>query len=217
MVYVARQELDAAERALTLGAAVQDSDGSHRLRFPSSGLRYLLGLVHLHGGHVAEAIEQFEQETARGHQRVYATEFALAARNAWGFALLAQHAVDPAINMFRQVLDVDPVQPRARLGLALTFEKRHDRAGVEHELRHTVEDIRTFERAGRLGDVAMLTAAEHVVRQRPEQAVTTLRKFLECSPPGPAGWLIPIDPLFEPLRASGGYDDVMATLAMRAR
>jgi hypothetical protein len=63
----------------------------------------------------------------------------------------------------------------------------------------------------------MFRAGEHAVQGRPTEAITTIRDWLRTAPAGAAGWLTPVDPLFQPIRTAPGYDDLLATLADRAR
>jgi hypothetical protein len=71
--------------------------------------------------------------------------------------------------------------------------------------------------AGRDVEAAVMTAFEHVLRDRPTEAVTTLERLLLAAPPGFAGWTLPIEPWLQPLHGSPGLRSVLATLAQRAR
>ena len=50
-----------------------------------------------------------------------------------------------------------------------------------------------------------------------EEALQTLSRLLADEPPGSAGWSIPIEPLFAPLRHLPGFETLLATLATRAQ
>ena len=61
-----------------------------------------------------------------------------------------------------------------------------------------------------------MSAAEKVVEGRHEDAVNELESLLLRSERGPAGWLVPIEPLFRPLTASSRFGEVLQRLAERA-
>ena len=216
MVHIARNALELAAQALRQGTAVQTRHATRRERFPANGLHWMLGLIHLRRGDAAAAAAEFGSEIEFARHQLYATEFAIAARNGWGFALLRQEDVKGAIEMFRQALEQYPAEPRARLGLALSFLHLDDRFEAERELGQAREQIEALAGAGRNTDVAILTAAEHAVRGRPADALDILRGLMADAPPGSAGWILPIEPLFEPLKGLPGYGDLLATLAARA-
>jgi DNA-binding winged helix-turn-helix (wHTH) protein/Tfp pilus assembly protein PilF len=216
MVHVARNALELAAQALRQGTAVQARHANRRERFPANGLHWMLGLIHLHRGDPATATAEFEAEIEFARQQLYATEFAIAAWNGRGFARLRQDDVTGAAEMFRQALDLYPSQPRARLGLALTFLRLNEGFEAERELGEAREQIEALARAGRETDVAILSAAEHIVRGRAADAIDILRGLLAERPAGSAGWILPIEPLFEPLKRVAGYEDLLAALAGRA-
>ena len=114
-------------------------------------------------------------------------------------------------------MELYPVQPRAQLGLALALGRIGQRAEAAQASELACQLCGGVERAGRMTDAARFRAGLHVVQGRPEQALTALRELLTTAQPGPAGWLIPIEPLFESLRTEPGYDDLLARLAARAR
>ena len=58
---------------------------------------------------------------------------------------------------------------------------------------------------------------EHAVFDRRDQAVAALTRLLAESDQPFAGWIIPIEPFFQPLRGSPGFERALATLAERAR
>ena len=123
MVHVARHEFAVAEQALCRGITIQDGDAARRRRFPANGLHWLRGVMRTCVGDLMSAIAEFDQEVQSARGQLYATEFEIAARTSWGFALLKADHVDHAIEMFRASLNVYDVQPRAYVGLALAFAR----------------------------------------------------------------------------------------------
>lgn len=217
MVHVARNALELAAQALRTGAALQDGHPGRRTRFPANGLHWMFGLIQLRRGDQASALALFDREVASGQHQLYATEFSVAALNARGFTLLQQDRADEAAQVFERALGLCDDQTRARLGLAAARLRQNHPDEVERELQRAGEQVQALERAGRRIDAATMRAGEEVARGRREDALRTLQVMLREVPPGSAGWVIPIDPLFAPLRASPGFDELLMTLAARAR
>jgi tetratricopeptide (TPR) repeat protein len=217
MVHVARGSLELAEQELRRGATIQDGHAARRQRFPSNGLRWLLGLIRMRQGDPDSALLEFEQELECGAGQVYANEFAIGARTGAGFARLQQGEAERAIDAFRQALELYPIQPRAQLGLALALDRCGQRTEAQRAMSAACEQVGAVERTGRVADGAMFRAGLHAVQGRPAEAFATLKELLTTAQPGPAGWLIPIEALFESLRAAPGYDDLLTQLALRAR
>jgi tetratricopeptide (TPR) repeat protein len=216
MVHVARHGFEPAVQALRQGAALQARYAARRARFPANGLHWMLGAIELTRGDRATAVAEFTRELESGRDQLYGPEYAIAALTAHGFALLEEDAVDPAIEMFRRALALHSDQPRALLGLSLSNRRRQNGAGAE-ALERAEGLIAALARADRSTDAALMAAGAQIVRGRPEQALQTLAQLLARAPAGSAGWAIPIEPLFRPLRVLPGYDNLLAALAARAR
>ena len=217
MVHVARYEFALAEQTLCRGITIQEGDAARRRRFPANGLHWLRGLMRMCVGDLMTAVGEFDREVQSARGQLYATEFEIAARTSWGFALLGGDLVDQAIDMFRASLDVYDVQPRAHLGLARAFARANQPDKSEAAIRLAENQIGAIERAGRASDAALFRAGAAIARGRPAAAVPTLGELLAGAPPGPSGWLIPIEPLLSPLREDSGHARLLAQLASRAR
>ncbi len=202
---------------LRRGIAVVDGHAPRRLRFPASGLHWMLGLIHVRRGDLSAAHQAFAQERGAERGQLYGTEFALAAQTATGFAYLQAGQIDEAVAAFRQTLARYPVQPRAHLGLAAACGRRQQRAEATCALDVAREQADTFARAGRETDATLFRAGAHVAAHEPGAAIALLRTLLASAPAGPAGWLIPLDPMFAPLHAEPGFEAVLRALAARAR
>jgi hypothetical protein len=61
-----------------------------------------------------------------------------------------------------------------------------------------------------------MVAADNVVQERNEHAVDMLESLLLQTDSGPAGWIVPIDPLFRPLTGSKRFAKVLQRIAERA-
>jgi len=217
MVYVARNALELAAQALRQGSAIQEGRPDVRKRFPANGLHWMRGLICLRRGDTRGAVAEFGCEIDSGRHQLYGTEYAIAAINAHGFALL--HDGEPVLarEMFQRALELSDDQTRARLGLAQALRDLNAADDANRELTRVHGQIADFERAHRTVDGAIVRAGELVVVGQFEEALQTLSRLLADEPPGSAGWSIPIEPLFAPLRHLPGFETLLATLATRAR
>ncbi len=136
---------------------------------------------------------------------------------AHGFALL--HDGEPALarEMFQRALELSDDQTRARLGLAQALRQLNAADEATRELARVHGQIADFDRAHRTVDGAIVRAGELVVLGQLDEALQTLSRLLAEEPPGPAGWAIPIEPLFAPLRHLPAFETLLATLSARAR
>ena len=130
MVHIARGDLDRAEPVLREGTIVQDRQADLRQRYPASGLHWLLGLVRLARGDVAEAEREFASEIASVSGQLYAPEFAMNAHDGTGFASLRRGDGADAVRQFRGALMVFPDHARSLVGLgaALIWQARRVKA-----------------------------------------------------------------------------------------
>jgi DNA-binding winged helix-turn-helix (wHTH) protein len=217
MVYVARNALELAAQALRQGSAIQEGRPDVRKRFPANGLHWMRGLICLRRGDTRAAVAEFGFEIDSGRHQLYGTEFAIAAINAHGFALL--HDGEPALarEMFQRALELSDDQTRARLGLAQALRELNAADEATRELARVHGQIADFDRAHRTVDGAIVRAGELVVLGQFDEALQTLSRLLADEPPGPAGWSIPIEPLFAPLRHLPAFETLLATLSARAR
>ena len=218
MVYVARNALELAAQALRQGSAVQEGRPDLRKRFPANGLHWMRGLICLRRGDAHGAVAEFGFEIDSGRHQLYGTEFAIAAINAHGFALLHDGEGALAREMFQRALELSDDQTRARLGLAQALLGLNAAAAdANRELARVHDQIADLQRANRTVDAAIMSAGELVVRGRLDEALQTLSRLLADAPLGSAGWSIPIEPLFAPLRDLPAFETLLATLSARAR
>jgi DNA-binding winged helix-turn-helix (wHTH) protein len=120
MVHVARGHVREAETVLRQGAAVQDRQIGRGGRYPALGLHWLLGLVRLAQDDIEEAVGEFDREgrLAEPH-RLYGREYAMAALQGRGAALLRAHRIPDAIECFQRALHLYPEHAPTHVGLAL--------------------------------------------------------------------------------------------------
>ena len=217
MVHVARNALELAAQALRQGSAVQEGRPDQRKRFPANGLHWMRGLICLRRGDTRGAVADFGFEIDSGRHQLYGTEYAIAAINAHGFALL--HDGEPALarEMFQRALELSDDQTRPRLGLAQALLGLEMVPDANRELAQVHEHTADLQRVHRKVDAAIMQAGELVVRGRLDAALQALSRMLADTPPGSAGWSIPIEPLFAPLRNLPAFEALLATLGTRAR
>ena len=117
----------------------------------------------------------------------------------WPDVIVTDNALTQAVSELRQALGDD-----------------HRSAEVRRELDAARKDVAALQRSERLVDAAMMRAGERVVSGHPDEAIQVLGQLLVEAPAGSAGWIIPIEPLFEPLRTRPAFRQVLQTLATRA-
>ena len=216
MVHVARQALDVARRVLEEGIALQARLGTGRSRFPANGLHWMCGSVLLSRGDVAGALAEFERERDGGHGTLYAREYTVAALNGRGWALLESGQSSEAESVFRESLAMHADQVRPHLGLVQVARRLGQGSAADAALAAARQSIDQVRQGGRTVEASLMSAAEKTVEGRHEDAVNELESLLLRSERGPAGWLVPIEPLFRPLTASSRFGEVLQRLAERA-
>lgn len=218
MVHIARNRLGEAEDALRRGAELQDRQSGRTWRFPSSGLHWLLGLVRLAQGRPDAARAEFERElTAGSGGRLYGAEYLMNTYDALGFALIAEGRTSEARQAFERALALFPGHARSHIGVAAAGSAEGRRADAQAALQAAEGSMAELDRAGKRTELPLLAAMAAVVRGRHTDALAALDRLLAESPPGYPGWTIPIEPLFEPLRAQPEFGAILARLAARAR
>ena len=216
MVHVARQALVKARRVLEEGIALQQRLGEARSRFPANGLHWMLGSVLLAMGDFAGALAELAREGKDDRRTLYAREYAVAALNAQGWARLAAGDVAQADTAFRASLQLHAEQVRPHLGLALVARRRRQARAADDALGAARQSIEQLRQGGRAVEASLMAAAENMVEDRHEHAVDALESLLLQTDHGPAGWMMPIEPLFQPLASSQRFRDVLRRLAERA-
>ena len=201
-VHVARQALDDAERELDAGIAAQASEQGGPSRFSGVALHWLRGLLHLARGDERRALESLERELSfesSGH--LYARE---CCANTW-YAIGALHRRrdrnTEAAAAFQQALVRVPRHPLASLVLAM----------IRPDAPSTAPGVPGpgFETA--IGQAIVLAGAGD-----PANAARRVDQALAATPPGNAGWLLPIEPLLNVAAAPDVWASVLARLRTRA-
>jgi DNA-binding winged helix-turn-helix (wHTH) protein len=194
-VFVARQAFETALDELRSGCASQDAQRTESGRFKAVGLHLLHGLVLAARDNEEAALEEFARELEfEGDGQLYAGE---CSANTW-YAIGAIHLRNDrradADAAFGEALKRVPGHPlAAALCGADVSGTRSQLAGLNNV------------------DLAMANAAALVLHGKQDLAARICAEALAHAEPGPAGWILPVDPVLNPLR----HPDVWArTLAM---
>jgi DNA-binding winged helix-turn-helix (wHTH) protein len=194
-VLVARQAFDAAVGELRAGCLSQDAQRTESGRFKAVGLHLLYGLVLATRGDEDMALGEFTRELDfESDGQLYAVE---CAANTW-YAIGAIHLRggrrDDADAAFREALNRVP---------------GHLVAGA---LCGATRQLPTTNNV----DVAIAAAAALVLDGKHDDAARLCGEALVQAEPGPAGWILPVEPLLKPLRHPGAWARTLAILRDRA-
>jgi hypothetical protein len=217
MVCIARGALDRAEHEATLGADSQRQHRHDQTPLSPVGLHWLRGLVAFVRGDHAGAVACFDEEIgggATGH--IYGREFIANARVAIGFVHILSGAFDAAANAFKSALRDAPDHPRATLGLYAIALHSGDHRDIDDAKRAVDRTIAELRSGDRLIELFLVTAGAHAVRREAAEALGVLDHLLATAPAGPAGWIVPVDPMLHVVRMAPGTDGLLAKLAARA-
>lgn len=217
MVHIARGALDRAESILREGVIAQDRQAHLRQRYPARGLHWLLGLVRLARGDVAEARAEFQREAEGGEAQLYAREFTMNAHDGLGFADVLHGDPRAAVAHFRRALELYPDHARSLVGVGTSLAAAGDTPGARKAFAEAEGAIERLHRGGRAAEACLAEAFLHSARRQPDATAATLRRLLDGPGPAYTGWTIPIEPFFEPLRSRADVQVVLAALAERAR
>ncbi len=200
-VFVARQAFDTAIEHLRAGCAAQDAQRETG-RFGAVGLHLLHGLVLAARGASDEALEEFEREIALEDERhVYARECGAFTWYAVGALRLRQGRRDDAEAAFHEALTRVPGHALARVGLAAISPSPD-----AHVTFPGVNNV----------DAAIAKAAVLALAGKHHEAASACGEALERTDPGPAGWLLPVEPLVHVSAHPDTWAQTLAILRHRA-
>jgi DNA-binding winged helix-turn-helix (wHTH) protein len=212
-VFIARQAFDAALDVLRDGCAAQDAQalaGETTACFPAVGLHWLRGLALAATGRVEAAIDELTRELDSPHRRhVYAREcrantwYALGAlrlrqgrRPGWREdACAAFHEALKAVRGHAGAAAALGLDPRPALALSDVEGPRRSDAGAIH--------------------LAMAQAIALARAGRHRDAAGACTGALTQAPPGPAGWLLPVEPMLDPAARPDIWAGTLALLRTR--
>jgi DNA-binding winged helix-turn-helix (wHTH) protein len=201
-VFIARQAFDAALDVLRDGCAAQDAQAlavKTTACFPAVGLHLLRALALAATGDVEAAIDELTRELDSPHRgHVYARE---CLANAWyslGALRLRQGRLEEACAAFNKTLTMvrGHAGAAAALGIDPSSAPRRSGSGVI--------------------DVAMAQAIRLARAGRHRDAVNRCTDALTQAPAGPAGWLLPVEPMLNPAARPDTWAPTLAILRTRA-
>ena len=201
-VYVARDQLDKAERELDLGLAHAGRDVGFGLQFSAVGLNWLKGLLCLARGADGEAKAFLQAELAfepLGH--LYGRETAANTRYATGALRFRQGDKTGAQEAFEQAIARVPAHPMAHAGLGLLAP------GGEVKAATTPSNP---------ADAAMARAVALVAAGDAAGAAQLVEAALRSAPAGNSGWLVPIEPMLNIQRDRAAWVSALRLLRVRA-
>lgn len=217
MVFIARGALDRAERDASAGAEAQRQHASDHTPLPAVGLHWLRGLILASKGDPREALACFfEERTAGSTGHIYAREFAVNALVAAGFTHLAQKNSHEASAAFTRALAEAANHPKALVGMYAVAALAGDQRAVDAARAATEAAIADLVRGERHVEAGLVAAGALIVRGRIDEAVEGLDRLLTTAPAGPAGWIIPVDPMLAAIHGSRGKPALFSKLAARA-
>jgi tetratricopeptide (TPR) repeat protein len=173
--------------------------------------------VRLARGDAEEAGLEFQREIESGAWQLYAPEFAMNAYDGAGFASLRLGDAAAAAHSFERALDLFPAHARSLVGFGAALAVQRQTEAASAAFGRAAAAIDALRRGGRGGEATLAEAFLHSVNGRSERAMECLTALLERPELPFAGWTVPVEPLFEPLRATGSFQKVLSRLADRAR
>jgi hypothetical protein len=217
MVFVARGAIDRADREASIGADAQRQLQRDRGPLPAVGHHWLHGMILGAKGDADRALACFAEEiaaAASGH--VYGSEFAVNAHVASGFTQLSAGNAPAAAAAFAHALEQSPGHAKASVGRYALAVQSADQRAIDRAREQATAAIEELVRVDRHVEAALVTAGRQIVDGHVDEAMTTLDHLLTTAPAGPAGWIIPIDPMLAAIRETSGSSALFAKLAQRA-
>lgn len=194
-VFVARQAFDAALDELQPGCTSQDAQRTETGRFKAVGLHLLHGLVLAARGDEERALEKFARELDfESDGQLYARECCANTWYAIGAVHLRNGRDDNAHAAFHEALSRVAGHPLS----AVACRAKPQLFGANHV------------------DEALVAAAPLALAGRHDEAARRCAEALAQAEPGQAGWIIPVDPLLNPLAHRDAWARTLAMLRDRA-
>jgi tetratricopeptide (TPR) repeat protein len=215
-VYVGRQAPAEAERELASGLAALTRPATGDSRFSGLALHWLLGLLHLSRGDDQRALAEFQRELATepaGH--LYARECAANTWYAIGALHLGRGRQADAAAAFDEALRRVPRHPMAwvcRQAARTAATELPHLTVPEADLLAPVPGLPRFTTV----EFAMARAASLVLSGAHAEAARLVETALATAPPGPAGWLLPIEPVLQVFSRQEIWAGALANLRHRA-
>jgi cytochrome c-type biogenesis protein CcmH/NrfG len=217
MVFVARGTIDRAEREAQIGAEVQRQNVADRTPLPAVGFHWLRGMILASRGESNDALWSFADEIhAANSGHIYAREFVANASVASGFTSLNEGDASRAASQFADALVEAPGHPKASVGMYAIAMQSGDQSRIVQARASVTAAIGELLCADRHVETALVIAGRQIADAQLDEAMTTLDRLLTSAPAGPAGWIIPIDPMLAAIREHSAKSALFSKLAARA-
>jgi hypothetical protein len=161
-------------------------------------------------------MQLFDEELNAASTHVYGSEFAVNAHVAKGFTYLLQQHLDHASAAFARATELSPGHPKASVGQYAVARQSGDADAAAAARRAVESAVDALRHDHRDAEAALASAGMKIVDGDAAAATADLDQLLVTAPPGPAGWIIPIDPMLAGLHENPGKDALFARLAARA-
>jgi DNA-binding winged helix-turn-helix (wHTH) protein len=210
-VQVALRRNKVAHRHIADGLAATPPSSGESTRFSVVGLHLLDGLLWLDAGEDDRGLEALAREVCDEHRgHVYSRECCAHGCAFTGAVHFNRGRRDQACHGFVEALKRIPLLPSARVGLMILGVKDHP------SLALPVPDPAAIAAAGRQVEAAVANAVLLGFADHTATGAQLVLKALQSTPPGSAGWTIPIDPQLGVRRAPDVWAPVFAELRTRA-
>lgn len=212
-VYIARDGGVQADAELDAGIAVAATEAAVGARYAVVGLHMLKGLLALDRGDVDEADTHFDRELAQPRNHVYGRD---CAATSWcGKAVCAFERGDfaAAEQALDRALARVPMHLMTHVAFAVLLNRSTpvtDAAAGASAKANDLGRLSPFDRAYARAAIAAATGEAAA-------ADAILAPALAAAPPGPTGWMLPIDPLLRMSRNRSAWHATLSTLHLRAR
>ena len=106
--------------------------------------------------------------------------------------------------------------PKASVGAYAIAIQGGDSDAIDRARSATDDAIEELRRGERHVEAALVAAGAELARSDAASALEMLDRLLTSAPAGPAGWIIPIDPMLAGIHEHPGKPGLFAKLAARA-
>jgi DNA-binding winged helix-turn-helix (wHTH) protein len=200
-VFIARGAFGAALDHLRSGCTAQDAQ-RYGGPFRAVGLHLLHGLVLAARNSPAAAIDEFRRELESAHKtHLYARECLANTCYSMGAVFLHRGRDQEARTAFHDALRHIDGHAFANVGLA----------ALDGSLRAVIPNQQADP-----ADTAMVTAAALALGSNHDEAAALFVEAITHAEPGPAGWLLPVEPLIHVSARPAAWTEALAIVRLRA-
>ncbi len=134
-----------------------------------------------------------------------------------GFAKLRARDAAGATPHFQHALVLYPEHARSLVGLGVARAAAGKRKEADSVFARADAAIAALRKGGRGAEATLAQAFLDTATGHDSKALDCLRNLLDRADLPFTGWTIPVEPLLEPLRPQRGFQEILQSLAARAR